>query len=71
MAEYIVKESGYPGRLETEIVGKLVRCKDCKHYKITDKMAFGYPVKQCVWNGFEDVDDDDFCSFAVRKEGEA
>jgi len=32
MSEYIIRETGYPGTLETEIVGELVRCKDCKHY---------------------------------------
>lgn len=32
MSEYIVRETGYPGQLKQEIVGELVRCKDCKHY---------------------------------------
>ena len=32
MNEYIVKESGYPGELKQEIVGELVRCKDCKYW---------------------------------------
>ena len=31
MNEYIVRETGYPGTLKQEIVGELVRCKDCKH----------------------------------------
>ena len=31
MSEYIVRETGYPGKLNQEIVGRLVRCKDCKH----------------------------------------
>lgn len=30
MAEYIVRETGYPGTLKQEIVGELVRCRDCK-----------------------------------------
>ncbi len=34
MVEYIVKESGYPGRLETENVGELIRCKNCKHFDV-------------------------------------
>ena len=33
MSEYIVKESGYSGELKQEIVGELVRCKDCKEYQ--------------------------------------
>ena len=46
---------------------EIIRCKDCKHYKITDNRAFGFPVKVCKWTGFEDVDDDDFCSRAERR----
>lgn len=49
-------------------VVEVVRCKDCKHYQFADNRAFGMPVKMCEWFGFEDVDDDDFCSRAERKE---
>lgn len=45
----------------------IVRCKDCKHYEFADNRAFGMPVKYCDWFGFEDVDDDDFCSRAERR----
>lgn len=34
MSEYIVRETGYPGTIKQEIVGELVRCKDCKWYEI-------------------------------------
>ena len=47
---------------------EIVRCKDCKHYQFADNRAFGMPVKMCEWFGFEDVDDDDFCSRAERRE---
>ena len=46
---------------------EVVRCKDCKHYQFADNRAFGMPVKMCEWFGFEDVDDDDFCSRAERR----
>ena len=46
----------------------VIRCKDCKHYKFADNRAFGMPVKRCEWTGFEDVDDDDYCSRAERCE---
>lgn len=46
---------------------EIVRCKDCKHYQFADNRAFGMPVKMCEWFGFEDVDDDDFCSRAERR----
>lgn len=44
-----------------------VRCRECKHYQFADNRAFGFPVKRCEWTGFEDVDDDDFCSRAERR----
>ena len=47
---------------------EIIRCKDCKHYKFADNRAFGFPVKRCEWTGFEDVDDDDFCSRGERKD---
>ena len=47
---------------------EVTRCKDCKHYQFADNKAFGFPVKRCEWTGFEDVDDDDFCSRAERRE---
>ena len=31
MSEYIVRETGYPGAVKQEVVGELVRCKECKH----------------------------------------
>lgn len=49
---------------------EIIRCKDCKHYQFADNRAFGMPVKMCEWFGFEDVDDDDFCSRAERRADE-
>lgn len=41
MTEYIVRESGYPGTIKQEIVGELVRCKDCVYnqYYFTNDMV--------------------------------
>ena len=47
---------------------EIIHCKDCKHYRFADNRAFGFPVKRCEWTGFEDVDDNDFCSRAERRE---
>ena len=33
MAEYILKETAYPLATRQEIVGELIRCKDCKYWK--------------------------------------
>jgi ribosomal protein S27E len=49
---------------------EIIRCRDCKHYQFADNRAFGMPVKMCEWFGFEDVDDDDFCSEAERRTDE-
>ena len=57
------KMDGYHLR-DTEIV----RCKECKHYEWADNRAFGMPTKYCSWTGFEDVDDNDFCSRGERRE---
>lgn len=57
--------------LETEDAEYVIRCKHCKHYQFADNRAFGFPVKLCEWTGFEDVDDEDFCSRGERKDGEA
>ena len=46
---------------------EIVKCRECKHYQFADNRAFGMPVKMCEWFGFEDVDDDDFCSRAERR----
>lgn len=70
-------ESHYPSWYAEQIKNlpsaqpEIVRCKDCKHYQFADNRAFRMPVKMCMWFGFEDVDDYDFCSKAERKEGEA
>ena len=49
---------------------EIIHCRDCKHYQFADNRAFGMPVKMCEWFGFEDVDDDDFCSRAERRTDE-
>ena len=82
MAEYIIEESGYPGTLKQEIIGELIRCKNCKHQvkewrddkRLKDK---GYWVYGCkvisdicgYWAWFGQ--DDEFCSDAERREDEA
>lgn len=65
-----VSRSQYQGLLNAigKVYVEVVRCKDCRHYEFADNRAFGMPVKYCDWFGFEDVDDDDFCSRGERKE---
>lgn len=62
MAEYIVRETGYPGAVKQEIVCELVRCKDCK-YAIDWDEKLG-----CEWHGFYSIKPDWFCADGERRE---
>jgi len=78
MAEYIVRETVYPLGTRQEVIGELIRCKDCKHQvkewrddkRLKDK---GYWVCGCEVVG--DAcgywallgQDDDYCSMAERR----
>ena len=59
MAEYIVKETVYPLATLQEVIGELIRCKDCKHYD-------GRPCGIVDWYNTAD----DFCSRAERRTDE-
>lgn len=59
MSEYIIRETGYPGTLKQEIVGELVRCRDCKH---REGSACDYSA---VW-----VRENGFCQWGERNEDE-
>lgn len=81
MAEYIVGETVYPLGTRQEVIGELIRCKDCKHQikewrtdkRLKDK---GYMVCGCEVVG--DAcgywallgQDDDYCSRAERRTDE-
>ena len=60
--EYIVRETGFPGMLKKEIVGELVRCKDCKHRDTENGLCEGrgWPMQL--------VPDDGFCDKGERSE---
>lgn len=65
MNEYIVRETGFPGAVKQEVVGELVRCKDCKHrgkelclMYYVDEGGFGYDLTR----------DSDYCVFGERKD---
>ena len=59
MAEYIVY--GHDGWISSVINGELIRCKDCKRYKP------GYITADCPFL-YDMLSDDDYCSYAERKE---
>ena len=63
MAEYIVRETGYPGQIKQEIVGELVRCKDCIHKEYEQPGMVYCPMMVGSW-----VEDDHFCKWGERRE---
>ena len=60
MSEVIAKVTTIDnGRIEGELIGKLVRCKDCKH-----GMEYGNGTK-CEFDGYE-YPDDFYCGYGER-----
>lgn len=60
MSEYIVRETGYPGAVKQEVVGELVRCKDCIHYNA------GF---ECLKEGYGiEYSSDYYCADGERRE---
>lgn len=46
--------------------GFLVRCKDCIYWQDNNG---GYPHEECRWGHDETPNEDDYCSYGVRKDG--
>ena len=67
MAEYIVRETGYPGTITQEVVQELVRCKDCR-YRYVDGENVRYNV--CELNHNKVQSDDWFCADGERRNDE-
>ena len=70
MTEYIVRETGYPGTLAKEIVGELVRCRDCKYYWENSKYKSNMEDMEDVAMCLASPSDDAFCSEGERKDDE-
>ena len=75
MAEYIfnIDEALYDevtGKMviKPKVVGKLIRCKDCKHYYFADNRVEAEQCHVCGYWDFEDPKPDGFCSFSERRE---
>lgn len=71
MAEYIVRESGYPGAINQEIVQELVRCRDCRWYEIYQLKKDGTEDRRCKREfcalHSRKFPDDYFCADGERK----
>lgn len=70
MNEYIVRETGYPGTLMYDIVGELVRCRDCKFRNTIDcgMQFYGYDDDENLCLSDDWTEDDGFCYWGQRKE---
>lgn len=56
--------------IPTADVVEVVRCKDCKHYKLRNVASTYKPSKPCcLRSAASKVSENDFCSFGERKEG--
>ena len=79
MAEYIVAETVHPfGGTQQEVIGELIRCKDCEHQVKEWRDDKRLKDKGCWVCGCEVVgdacgywallgQDDDYCSMAERR----
>lgn len=62
MSEYIIRETTHPLATSQDVVGELVRCKDCK-YGIEWDGRLG-----CEWHGFYKTEPEWFCADGDRRE---
>ena len=74
--EYIIRETTYPDATKRELIGELVRCKDCKHRPTgTNRDDLEFPDDKCpcqcedYWYSWK-PSDDWFCGNGERKDGE-
>lgn len=68
--EYIIRETTYPDATKQELIGELVRCRDCKY----SHMTVNGECKYCdIWfpDEAEYTDGDYYCASGERKDGEA
>ena len=66
--EYIIRETSLPLATKQEVVGEIVRCKDCKWYK-PSFMWNGKEVKICCVEEHQPLRNEDFfCAYGERKE---
>ena len=74
--EYIIRETTYPDTTKRELIGELVRCKNCKHRPIgTNRDDLEFPDDKCpckcedYWYSWK-PSDDWFCGNGEQKDGD-
>ena len=48
----------------------IIHCKDCEYYRTPEKYSYKEPNLYCCRSAFTKVSENDFCSKAIRKEGD-
>ena len=48
----------------------IIHCKDCKYFRTPEKYSYKEPNLYCCRSALTKVSENDFCSKAIRKEGE-
>ena len=73
--EYIIRETTYPDATKQELIGELVRCKDCKHRPTgTNRDDLEFPDEKCpcqcedFWYSWK-PSDNWYCGNGERKDG--
>ena len=69
MAEYIVSETVYPLGTRQEVIGELIRCKDCKYWKDSDGVyRRGFDAEsKCPLNLKKVYEGTFYCGMAERR----
>ena len=69
MPEYIVRETGYPGQIKQEVVGELVRCKDCVYWNRDFVVEDINKDEYCQCNNFTRyLRSDCYCAYGERRD---
>lgn len=63
--EYIIRETTYPDATKQELVGELVRCRDCKRWDKYHNEQIG----ECKWT-FRVTKAEGYCNYGERKDGD-
>lgn len=67
--EYILSEYDMTHGDHEVAIGELIRCKDCKYYKVYELMGHTLPLCDRIKTTMADaLEEDDYCSKAERKE---
>lgn len=56
------------GEMVFTYIGKLIRCRDCRWYRVIEATSFSPPVMACDFWGRTELREDDYCSRAKMRE---